>query len=64
MAKKLASKKDKRLLAESDIKELNLNKADFSSSWQGRLYIHDAENSLVAKNINLKEKGEYAIKVR
>ena len=36
----------------------------FSSTWQGRLYIHDAERSLIAEKVNMKVKGEYAIKVR
>ena len=36
----------------------------FSTSWQGRLYIVDASKSLVAEKIGLKSKGEYAIKVR
>ena len=36
----------------------------FSTNWQGRIYIIDAKKSEVAKNINLKVKGEYAIKAR
>jgi len=36
----------------------------FSTSWQGRLYIVDASKSMVAEKIGLKSKGEYAIKVR
>ena len=36
----------------------------FSSNWQGRLYVVDATKSVVAEKIGLKEKGEYAIKVR
>ena len=36
----------------------------FSTNWQGRLYIVDANKSLVAEKIGIKSKGEYAIKVR
>ena len=36
----------------------------FSTNWQGRLYIIDPAKSLVAEKIGLKAKSEYAIKVR
>ena len=36
----------------------------FSTNWQGRLYIIDPTKSLVAEKIGLQAKGEYAIKVR
>ena len=36
----------------------------FSTSWQGRLNIIDAEKSVIAEKIGIKSKGEYAIKVR
>ena len=36
---------------------------DFTNSWQGRLYINDAANSMIAEKIGIKVKGEYAIKV-
>ncbi len=64
MAKKLASKKDKLLLTEAEIKELKLNRSDFSDSWQGRLFINDMEKSHIAKEIGITKKGEYAIKVK
>jgi RNA polymerase subunit RPABC4/transcription elongation factor Spt4 len=64
VAKKLASKRDKRLLSEADIKAQNLSKSDFTSSWQGRIYISDPEKSFIAKKVNIHEKGEYAIKVK
>ena len=37
---------------------------DFSDNWQGRIQILDADKSEIAKKINIKQKGEYAIKVR
>jgi len=36
----------------------------FSTNWQGRLAIIDANKSIIAKKIGLTSKGEYAIKVR
>ncbi|MEK6963040.1 MAG: transcription elongation factor subunit Spt4 [Nanoarchaeota archaeon] len=39
-------------------------KEQFTTTWQGRLYIVNAEKSQIAKAIGLEHKGEYAIKVR
>lgn len=36
----------------------------FTTSYQGRLIITDAENSQIAKNVGITAKGEYAIKIR
>ena len=38
--------------------------SQFSTTWKGRLAILNPEKSMIAKNIGLKAKGEYAIKVR
>jgi DNA-directed RNA polymerase subunit E" len=38
--------------------------SQFSNSWQGRIYILDAEKSEIGKKIGIAVKGEYAIKVR
>jgi DNA-directed RNA polymerase subunit E" len=38
--------------------------AKFSTNWQGRIFIIDAEKSDIAKKIGIKVKGEYAIKVK
>ena len=38
--------------------------SQFSTNWQGRLNIIDAGKSIIAEKINIKSKGEYAIKVR
>ena len=38
--------------------------SQFSTNWQGRLNIIDASKSVIAEKINIKSKGEYAIKVR
>jgi DNA-directed RNA polymerase subunit E" len=36
----------------------------FSTNWQGRLHVLDASKSQIANKIEIKVKGEYAIKVR
>lgn len=36
----------------------------FSENWKGKLIMIDAEKSEIAQKINIKVKGEYAIKVR
>ena len=64
MARKLASKKDKKILTDTEIRELNLSKSDFTTSWQGRIYVQDMQQSEIAQRIGIKEKGEYALKVR
>jgi len=35
-----------------------------TSTWQGRLYISDVSNSMIAGKVGITTKGEYAIKVR
>ena len=36
----------------------------FSTSWQGKLYILDVDKSTIANKMGVEVKGEYAIKVR
>lgn len=36
----------------------------FGVTWYGRIYVIDAVKSEIAKKINIKVKGEYAIRVR
>ncbi|MFC1722798.1 transcription elongation factor subunit Spt4 [Nanoarchaeota archaeon] len=36
----------------------------FSTNWQGRVYIADANVSLIAKKCGFEVKGEYALKCR
>ena len=36
----------------------------FSTNWQGRVCILDANKSMIAKKLEVTVKGEYAIKVR
>lgn len=36
----------------------------FSTNWQGRVYVLDANQSMIAEKIGAKVKGEYAIKYR
>ena len=37
---------------------------DFSTNWQGRIYVVDPNKSEIAKKIGITVKGEYALKVR
>ena len=37
---------------------------EFTETWQGRVYIIDANKSEIAKKIDMGIKGEYAIKIR
>ncbi len=36
----------------------------FSTNWNGRVYILDTKNSMIAKRMGAEVKGEYAIKIR
>ncbi len=42
----------------------NCKGTDFSTNWQGRVFIIDTNKSQIAEKISIKVKGEYAIKVR
>ncbi len=42
----------------------NCKTSQFSTNWQGRLSILDANKSEIAKKIGITVKGEYAIKAR
>lgn len=37
---------------------------EFTTNWEGRIIITDANKSDIAKQLDIKVKGEYAIKVR
>jgi len=36
----------------------------FTDNWKGRIVIIDANKSEIAKKVSIKNKGEYAIKIR
>ena len=36
----------------------------FSESWKGRIFLSNSEKSEVAQKVEIKAKGEYAIKVK
>ena len=38
--------------------------SSFTTTWQGRLFISDSEESMIAKQVGITVKGEYAIKIR
>lgn len=60
--KKKVCKRCKMLVEGSECPVCKTNQ--FSTNWQGRLYIIDSSKSLVAEKIGIQAKGEYAIKVR
>jgi DNA-directed RNA polymerase subunit E" len=62
MAKKKVCKTCK-ILVDGDKCPLCKN-ANFSTNWQGRIYVVDPKRSQIAEKIGLKAKGEYAIKVK
>jgi len=40
------------------------NGTDFSDNWKGRINIIDANKSEIAQKLDIKVKGEYAIRIR
>ena len=64
MVKKLASKVDRRLLTDIEIRDKGLNKSEFTPTWQGKLYILNVKNSKIAEKATITSEGEYAIKTR
>lgn len=61
MAKKKACRRCKLFVEGDTCPSCSSN--NFTTSWQGRLYITDV-NSEIAQKLGVKVKGEYAIKVR
>ncbi len=60
--KKKACKKCKLLI---DGNECPLCKGNqFSTNWQGRIFVIDSNKSIIAQKIGIQAKGEYAIKAR
>ncbi len=62
MAKKKCCKKCK-IFVESDECPICKNK-NFSTNWQGRISVTDANKSVIAQKIGITIKGEYALKCR
>ena len=40
------------------------NGNEFTDNWKGRIYILDNEKSEIAEKLDIKVKGEFAIKIR
>ena len=62
MAKKKACKKCKMFVDGGQC--LGCKGNSFSNNWQGRLFVNDVKNSMIAQKIGITIKGEYAIKVK
>ena len=61
MAKKVC--RQCKIFVEKDSCPLCHN-ADFVDSWKGRIFILDPAKSQIAEKLEIKAKGEYAIKTR
>jgi len=54
----------KKCMVFVDGRECPICKSDmFVTNWKGRMYILDANKSIIAKKVNAPVNGEYAIKV-
>ncbi|HLC81089.1 MAG TPA: transcription elongation factor subunit Spt4 [Candidatus Nanoarchaeia archaeon] len=62
MSKKKFCKRCK-LLAEGDTCP-QCRTSTFTNNWQGRVYVTDPGQSMIAQKIGYTMKGEYAIKIR
>jgi len=62
MAKKKVCKRCKMFIEGSECPVCKDNK--FSTNWQGRIYVLDANKSAIAKKIGISMKGEFALKCR
>ncbi|HLC57982.1 MAG TPA: transcription elongation factor subunit Spt4 [Candidatus Nanoarchaeia archaeon] len=52
-----------KLVVEKDVCPICHN-ADFVDNWKGRIFILNAEKSLIAQKVGIKQNGEYVIKTR
>lgn len=52
-----------RIFVEKDVCPI-CKESNFTESWKGRLFILNPEKSEVAQKINIKNVGEYALKIR
>ncbi len=62
MAKEKACKICKTIYEEGN-KCPNCGAKEFTESFKGKIYIADPEKSEIAKKLNIKSKGEFAIKI-
>lgn len=62
MSKKKVCKKC-RLFVEGNTCPI-CSSSNFTTSWQGRVYVVDAARSDIAQKVGITIKGEYAIKIR
>ena len=63
MSKKQICKRCKIFVEDQQVCPI-CKESNFSSGWQGRIMIIDPDKSFVAKQVNMLQKGEYAIKVK
>jgi DNA-directed RNA polymerase subunit E" len=59
-----ACKKCKRILTPDATKCFYCGSEELTKLWKGEVIIIDPENSYIAKKLNIKEPGVYAVKMR
>ena len=64
MVKVLANKITSELKSEVEIKDESLRRDDFTEGWRGRINVLNPEKSEIAEKLNIKTKGNFAIKSR
>ncbi|PIN70188.1 DNA-directed RNA polymerase subunit E'' [Candidatus Woesearchaeota archaeon CG11_big_fil_rev_8_21_14_0_20_57_5] len=47
-----------------DKEKVDTNTSEYSSNWQGRVFVVDPDKSRIAKEMGFEKRGEFAIKVR
>lgn len=62
MAKQKACKVCKKIYEKGKCPECD--SAESTESFKGRVYVFDSEKSEIAQKLNLKDKGNYAVKTR
>ncbi|PIN74106.1 DNA-directed RNA polymerase subunit E'' [Candidatus Woesearchaeota archaeon CG10_big_fil_rev_8_21_14_0_10_45_16] len=60
MARRLVNKRTKKFIESKD----EAGSDAVTDNWKGRIYITDPKESMIAKELNIEESGEYAIKVQ
>lgn len=62
MAKQRACKRCKTIFEGKDICP-NCDSKDFTEGFKGRIVVLNPEKSIIAKELNLKDKGEFTIRI-
>ncbi len=62
--KTIACKKCGFVIDEPNVEECpNCQNKKFTTFWKGAVIVNDPENSIVAKKLNIENKGKYALRI-